>query len=118
MAAPQFVPAIAATLRRFHDIPSPVSAAQHPAACQPAWLASSPPLLPSGSPSSPSSQRVLRLSVLCSLHTVGIHLTAALHSSPLLCVQGERLGRTPFARIYEWLDVAEKFTFDDPKVGG
>ena len=32
-------------------------------------------------------------------------------------MQGERLGRTPFARIYEWLDIAEKFTFEDPQVG-
>ena len=30
--------------------------------------------------------------------------------------QGDRTPRTPFGRIYEWLDVAQGFTFDDPEV--
>ncbi|KAL4433561.1 hypothetical protein ABPG75_000002 [Micractinium tetrahymenae] len=28
---------------------------------------------------------------------------------------GEKRGRTPFGRIYEWLDIAEQFVFDDPE---
>ena len=37
---------------------------------------------------------------------------------PLLCVQGstEAAPRTPFGRIFEWLDTAEQFRFEDPKV--
>lgn len=51
MASPAFVPAIAATLRRFHDVPP----------------------------------------------------------------QGDKEGHTPFGRIYKWLDVAEKFSFEEPQ---
>ncbi|KAL4439680.1 hypothetical protein ABPG75_002681 [Micractinium tetrahymenae] len=53
LAAPQFVPTIAATLARFHSIPPRQG--------------------------------------------------------------GEKRGRTPFGRIYEWLDIAEQFVFDDPE---
>lgn len=36
----------------------------------------------------------------------------------MLLLQGDRTPRTPFARIHEWLNVAEGFTFgDDPEVG-
>lgn len=31
-------------------------------------------------------------------------------------MQGKEHVRTPFGRIYEWLDMAEKFTFDDEEV--
>ena len=32
-------------------------------------------------------------------------------------MQGPREARTPFARIYEWLSIAEQFVFGDPEVG-
>lgn len=36
------------------------------------------------------------------------------HASARL--QADQLVRTPFARIYEWLDIAQQFVFDDPEV--
>lgn len=31
-------------------------------------------------------------------------------------MQGVREARTPFARIFEWLDIAETFVFEAPQV--
>ena len=44
------------------------------------------------------------------------HLAASTQPLPLRLPQGERVGRTPFGRIFEWLAVAEKFSFDEDPV--
>ena len=85
LAAPRYVPEIAATLCRFHGIPAPVSGV----AC-----------LTAASVSTPASS--IWKGSWCGFR----HLH----------MQGKQHVRTPFGRIYEWLDVAEQFTFEDEAV--
>lgn len=98
MAALRFVPSIAATLRRFHGMPAPVRAG----ACSKLRLR--PPELAS-----------LANRIACR------PLQPLPHAAPPVAVsrvQGDRQHpQTPFGRILQWLDMAEKFTFDCPEVG-
>lgn len=92
------MPAIAATLARFHSIPPQQVGRQRHA-----------------SPGRTERHTVVwrAAAVLCcdrAAHAPRAHQTPA---GPAWLQGMEKRGRTPFGRIREWLDIAEAFVFDD-----
>lgn len=45
-----------------------------------------------------------------------MHGWCATNLTSIVAMQGVREARTPFARIFEWLDIAETFVFEAPQV--